>query len=215
MTMTNFHELDLDSAKEELGSLVNKGYKIYLTGRSGSGKDFIAAKLMNNPKNWCFIDKYGKQDGDKWIVNIPSEVASKCVAFVGIGDRMDDIMKQISEASKGKLAVVWIMPSPEIYRAAAAAKAKDATDVPKSWIQGWLSNSKLSDGKVRKELLKKRADSVAKIKSSFMSVYPEAGPDDLLFFTLVNNVLEGEIKNGWHGSTKRVTADTKKEGGDE
>lgn len=198
MTFNEIRELELQTAKAELNQLVNSGYVVFITGRSGSGKDFVSSKLMSNPERWCLLDHYGKRNGDAWVVNIPADKLAQSVVFVGIADHMPHLVKQISERSKGKLATVWIMPSPEIYRTACAAKAASAKDVPESWVKSWLSNSKLSDSRIRKELLKKRSDMIAKVRATFKTTYPKSTPDDCLFFSLANDEVEGSISSGWY-----------------
>lgn len=198
--------VNVNVAKAEINRLVKEGFIIYLTGRSGSGKDYVANAMMSKPDSWCFMDRYGKQQDQKWVVNIPDDVVKKSKVFVGLADNVENVMEQILTVSGGKLAVVYVMPSPEIFREANAAKAKDARDTPAAWVEGWLAKSKASDGSTRKELISKMELVLSKITESFKKMFPDANVSkDLVFLELKNDKKSGPITNGWHKSPGRVT----------
>lgn len=161
-----------------------------ITGVSGSGKDWFLdnAKLPPNLKV-VRLDEFGAKQNESWIVDV-AKIPDADVA-IGWSDNLGEVAKTLRDAyvSGERLTMLWIQPSPDIFRAASAAKAKDATGDVGSWKKTWDAKSKWSDSKVEKYLSAKLELVTAKVN-----------PDELVI--VKNSDAKSEIVDGWHGDQK-------------
>lgn len=185
-------------------SVAKAGGKILITGEPGAGKNFISAKLMRTPKNWCFLDQLGKLVGKDWIVKLSDDILNTKVVFTGTCTNMDEVVQQIIASSHGTFLVLYINPTPELWKMTQAAKARDlegdsaGVDHMRSMF---AANAKLSIGAIKKRLAAKERLYYEKASAAFDA---EFGTLDGFYFLTIENKLEEGAKpiKGWHEQTE-------------
>jgi len=147
--------IESNGFSKEAAGRVKRGDKVWITGRSASGKSHLASSLIKEGVRVLRLDTLGKQgevDGKKrWIVNIPPSEAKTTQAFEGQSDNLSRVAKAIIEglADKQRLTVFIVLPGVELFREANAAKARDAKPSdPDSWKASWAEKSKWNAAKI-------------------------------------------------------------------
>lgn len=165
--MNEVNQITLAGANSAMAQSVKEGALVLITGTSGVGKGYVAAKVMKVRAKWISLDDYGVEEGKKWIVKIPDDVLRKGKAFFGCSDNMSAVAQQLREVTD-MLHVFFVHPTPELFRATQAAKAKDADHLPSEWKKGWSDKSKFSDGKVKAFLAAKEKQLLSHITTGFV-----------------------------------------------
>jgi hypothetical protein len=188
--MTNLKDVKSDRVREELNTHVKAGFICFITGPSGSGKDFIAAKAMKNKDAWCFLDQFGESSTGKWIVSLPAS-AAKAKVFVGQSDNFRDVVDVALTLTKAAKAALFVVkPDYPLWVAINRMKAVDYKGDHEEWRKGWLAKSKQTPREYEKYFAKKL--------TSFISNFQRAGGDIQREVFVVENTLEGVVRNGWH-----------------
>jgi ABC-type Fe3+/spermidine/putrescine transport system ATPase subunit len=188
--MTTISTVNVGELANAMLADVKSGHIVFLTGPSGSGKDYIAAKVMKNPKLWVYLDQFGVKSGTKWEVKLTPE-AAKAKVFVGHCSNFEEVVKTVLKAQPtAKVAVYLVDPSPELLRQSTAAKAKDSKGKNPEWVAGWLRTSKLSDAKAAAYIKDRTNQIVLHLKNALKGTETK--------FVQVPNPLEREVKSGWH-----------------
>lgn len=174
-------EVKVSEFVKEIAKISNTS-NVIMTGVSGSGKDWLNAKLA---KPLFPLDSIGAKKNDKWVID-PSKIPDSANGSVmGWSDNLGEVADSIREEWEGDLVLVWIQPSAEIFKLAQAAKAKDATEKDSSWKKDWAAKAKWSAAKVKTYLDGKLKLVTAKVR-----------PDQLII--VENSSREGAITVGWH-----------------
>jgi hypothetical protein len=111
-----------------LGEQVPQALSI-ITGVSGSGKSLLHANADWNGVKVVALDPLGAKVEGKWLVDV-AKIPPDTDIVVGWCDNLAEVAKTLrSFFGEGEpLSLYWLVPSPDIFRAANAAKAKDAPD---------------------------------------------------------------------------------------
>jgi len=157
-----------------------------ITGVSGSGKSFLLANAKL-PKDTLDLDTIGSKSNGKWLAN--TERIGEADVAVGWCDNLREVANTILDQYEDgvKLNLYWISPSPDIFRAANAAKAKDSSS-ESIWKKDWLAKSKYSDAQVKKF-----------DDAKLSMIVKMLDPDHLV---IIRNVdAKSPIIKGWHESS--------------
>jgi len=168
---------------------IKKGTSFIMSGKSGSGKDRINDLLGN----FFFpLDSIGKRQGTKWVTDLDALHKSRG-QVVGTSDNLEEVAIRMAEIWERPIIFIWIIPAPEIYRQANAAKALSATDVPKEWINEWLANSKKSDSTIYNSGIRSRTHIIKLMANHIVE-----------FWQVANNRIDAPITKGWHQANTKV-----------
>lgn len=167
---------------------------LFITGFSGGGKNWLAHKLMTNPKLWLFLDELGKETNGKWEIDLKSvKDYSDRLAVVGSSDNFKNVVKTFLDSAGERVKIVKVVvpiPEPALFRAICAAKAADYRGEHESWRKYWLDLSKMTDAKTVKHINEK----VSRTLKDFVG---NVGGRELLLYTFPHS-REGDVKRGWH-----------------
>lgn len=161
----------------------------FISGMPGSGKSYFASRIPSD-KKVLDLDRIGHVVGKKWVADL-SKITEVPDFMIGTCDNLSDVRKRLVTVCGDAVFVMhmfWISPSPALWRATNAAKARDlGADKPESWRISFVANSKLSDAKI-----------IEKDKHARISACAHAFPDS---YTIVPNYVanpEQNVKHGWH-----------------
>lgn len=148
--------IETSSFVKEAVDRVKRGDKVWITGRSASGKSHLAAALQKDGVSVVALDKFGKKDvvADKtrWVVSLPQDLVKTAQAFEGQADNLKAVAKAIISglAEKQRLTVFIVLPGIELFRSANEAKGKEATSRGASvWGPSWLAKAKWNASQIK------------------------------------------------------------------
>lgn len=171
---------------KRLGRIAKIGPTI-ITGVSGSGKDYIVHYLKDD--NIQALDKIGVKVNNRWITDLTKiDLTPRQLVVFGWSDNLTEVASALmAEYSEDAVfTLVWIQPTPELFRLANGAKAIEAAEDNSDWASDWLAKSKWSDEKVASYTRSKLELLIKKIK-----------PDQT--FIYINGLQHGQkVEHGWH-----------------
>jgi len=184
----------------EANSLINQAVKakrkVLVTGESGAGKNYIAAKAMKNRSKWFLFDQHLVVEDKKYVVSITEGDVKSCEVFVGVADNMEWAVNIIAQGSGGKLALFYVSPEPKLFREVVAQKAAEQAD---HFLQPtWTRKSKMSSAKLQEHFVKKAEYIVKKYKDVVAKLFPSEVDEFMDFVYIIDNKKAGKVEHGWH-----------------
>lgn len=168
-----------------------------ITGVSGSGKSFTAANAKCDGVKVLDLDTISIASNGKWLADV-AKIPKDTDVIIGWSDNLGEVAKTLrSFYEDGEhLTMYWIQPSPQIFRDAQAAKAKDVKGEMSEWKQDWTAKARWTDDKIRKYLESKKNLMIAKIK-----------PEELII--VANTDARSPITKGWHERVAKTREESK------
>lgn len=127
-----------------------------VSGMPGSGKDYIADKILSKSGVVISLDEIGSIINGKWIVDIKllKEISPDKggLYYVGMCDNIREVYVTLCQLYPNVTpALIWIRPRPDLFRRANLLKKDLApAGVLASWKKLWEKRSKLSDHAIEK-----------------------------------------------------------------